>query len=348
MLSMKKLLLTFAVLLNMVVLQAQSNQLSIGNTTAMVYALPKTELYFQITIETTVEKPGVFYLYSQRYLATDQVVMEEKQAANIVDIQVITQAAPDWNRRFVMEVPAKTQANYGVVVNRQGLLCGLNVPVKHLSDPAIETATKTTAIATSSELLPLTQEYMMAGSTAKLAEGAAKQIYTIRESRLNLLTGEVDHMPDGKALEMMLKELDAKEKLLTELFTGSVSKERKTYTVKYTPERSVENEVLFRLSSKRGLIDKHDLSGEPYYISIVPEKIEVQENGGKSEKIGIYTLIPARTQVRISNGKEDVYHQEIALPQFGQMIGLPETLLRTPKIKISIDPESGRLLSIEK
>ena len=38
----------------------------------------------------------------------------------------------------------------------------------------------------------------MAGSTAKMAEGAAFQIYAIRESRLSLLSGELEHLPaDG-------------------------------------------------------------------------------------------------------------------------------------------------------
>ena len=100
-----------------------------------------------------------------------------------------------------------------VVVNEQGILCGVNVPavsVKNCETKA-NILTKNAKQLSTQDLLPLTQDYMMAGSTAKMAEGAAKQIYTIRESRLNLLTGEVDHMPDGEAMRIM-SELTAKEK----------------------------------------------------------------------------------------------------------------------------------------
>ena len=44
------------------------------------------------------------------------------------------------------------------------------------------------------------EELLMAGSTAKQAEVAAKQIYRIRESRMNILTGDADNLPpDGEA-----------------------------------------------------------------------------------------------------------------------------------------------------
>ena len=48
------------------------------------------------------------------------------------------------------------------------------------------------------------EELLMAGSTAKQAEVAAKQIYRVRESRLNILTGEADNLPpDGEAMKLV-------------------------------------------------------------------------------------------------------------------------------------------------
>ena len=108
--------------------------------------------------------------------------------------------------------------------------------------------------------------------------------------------------------------------------------------------------MLFRLSAKRGVVAKEDLSGEPYFISIIPEKIkrDAEETKTKSEKIGLYTILPAATQITIDDGVHTLFQGETAMPQFGELVPLPESLVHTPKIKISIDPQTGRLLKIEK
>jgi hypothetical protein len=349
---MKKILFIIALFSGMLTVQSQSDFALKGNVPSLVYALPKTGLCFEIEVETVTEKPGIFYLYSQRYLATDQVVMEEKIGCRVTDIKMKTVTAPDTNRQYAIEYLPKSPAVFGVVVNEQGILCGVNVPavsVKNCETKA-KIFTKNAKQLSTQDLLPLTQDYMMAGSTAKMAEGAAKQIYTIRESRLNLLTGEVDHMPDGEAMRIMLQELTAKEKKLTELFIGSVQKEIHTYTLTLFPEDMMSEEVLFRLSAKRGVVAKEDLSGEPYFISIVPKKIkkDAEETKTKSEKIGLYTILPAITHITIGDGVHTLFQGETAMPQFGELVPLPESLVHTPKIKISIDPQTGRLLKIEK
>lgn len=53
----------------------------------------------------------------------------------------------------------------------------------------------------------------MAGSTARQAEVAAKQIYRIRESRLNILTGEADNLPpDGEAMKLVIQQWKSRKK----------------------------------------------------------------------------------------------------------------------------------------
>ena len=340
---MKKLIIISLLFVGITGIHAQSAFALADGVPALVYALPKTNLCFEIEVETTVEKPGVFYLYSQRYLATSQVVMEEKTTSKVKAVSMKTVTVPDVNRRFAIEPMAKSPLN-GIVVNEQGILCGVNITP---SSPTIADIKQQKQEITKSEtdLLPLTQEYMMAGSTAKMAEGAAKQIYDIRASRLNLLSGEMDQLPDGEALKTMLCGLDAKEKELTELFVGSVRKNTKVYKLNLSPDNIVSNEVLFRLSATRGVVAKDDLSGEPYFISITPEKIQMQERDPKAkvEKAGLYTVLPALTTVTVSDGVNLVLQQTIQMPQFGQLVTLPESLLRTPGIKIIVDVPTGRI-----
>ena len=348
---MKKLLFIVLMFTGMQISKAQSSFALTDGSPALVYTLPKTELCFEVTVEKEVEKPGVFYQYSQRYLATDKVIVEEKMTFNVKGVKVIGRPVPDISRRFSVS-PTEKSALRNIKVNEQGILCGVNNPAeKKTVEIRKEIIRKEIGQkAGSGEILPLTQEYMMAGSTAKLAEGAAKQIYEIRQSRINLLTGEMDQLPsDGEALKMMLSGLDAQEKVLTELFTGTRISETTTHHVTIIPDSLNLESVLFRLSAKRGFVDKDDMGGEPFYISIHPEKIQVKapDPKAKSVVIGLYTVLPAQTSVKVSDGVNTLLERNFFIPQFGELVPLPESLFKSLKVKVKIDEATGRLIAIE-
>jgi len=317
----------------------------------LVYHLPSTELTFRIEVEKTTFKPGIFYLYSQRYLSTDQVILEEKSNYRVVKIDMEPRTLPDLNRRYVVSATGKSALNR-IQVDESGILTGINIPKDQLKKEIRKEIFKDDILINSGSngLLPLTQEYMMAGSTAKLAEGAAKQIYLIRESRLNLLSGETEQMPqDGAALKTMLEGLDRLERELTELFVGKVIVERSHHQVSYTPQTHEAEEVLFRLSTRRGLVDKEDLGGEPFFIQINAEKTKLADPDPKSKPVlpGLFTVLPAFTNVKITNGINELFSKKIFIPQLGIVITYPETAFKSTQTKVLIDRNTGRLMSIE-
>lgn len=319
---------------------------------ALVYSLPRTELCFELEIERVVEKPGVFVQYSQRYLATNQVVLEEKESYRLIGVRVIPRAVPDPARRFFIQ-PSSKSALQHIVVDHQGILSGINVrpvhrPIAAKHDPATYTRQSDSRF---QGVLPLTQEYMMAGSVARLAEGAAKQIYDIRESRINLLTGELDHMPsDGDALKMMLQGLDRQEKELTELFIGSVSTTRTKHQLWFMPDSDQLETVLFRISEKRGLVDSDDLGGAPYFLNFMPEIVQVPTQADarlKPVPVGLYTVLPALTNIKVTDGMNILLDQQMYMPQFGVLIPHAESLFQSLKLKMTVDTHTGRLLSFQ-
>jgi hypothetical protein len=332
-------------------LNAQNGVTLTEGKPVLVYALPKTELKIEISIETIKQKPGIFYQYSERYLATNNVITEEKSTSKLKTIQLVSNAIADPNRTFTI-IPSKSSALNNISVNEQGIITGINVLLPEATKKVIEKKVikeylqKDLSI---NNLLPLGEEFMMAGSSAKLAEGAAKQIYRIRESRLSLLTGDIEHLPsDGKSLESMLKGMDKMEQQLTELFIGKTIVETQTRIISIFPDSVLNNKILFRLSAFNGIVDADDLSGRPYYINIEPAKIKLQKPGEKekSEKSGLYTILPASTKITITDGINIVYSGVFDIPQLGEIIPFSTELLSNPKIKIQIDPITGRLLGI--
>ncbi len=345
---MKKLILLSTLLLTFQVVSAEVPFSLTEGECAFVYSLPKTELCIELKIEKVTHKPGMFYRYSERYLATNKVITQEKNIYRLKSIEVKTRAIPDVNRIFKF-ISTNYKQNH-LAVNYQGLLCGVNVPIT--TDLVLQKKAflPYTEKLLSSTLLPLGEEYMMAGSEAKLAEGAAKQIYRIRESRLSLLTADVERLPaDGASFSSMLEGLNIKECELTELFVGKITTETQTQTLYLIPDSVLKNKVIFRFSALRGIVSKDDLSGVPYYISIIPTIIKIYEPElkEKKEKAGLYSVLPASTQVTLGDGKEIYFETQLFLPQFGKIIPISENLFKQPDLKIRIDSQTGRLLSIE-
>lgn len=329
-------------------LTAQKNLVLTEGSPVFIYALPKTVLCFDVEVEKVTQTPGQFYQYSQRYLATTDVITEPKVSYRVKSINMHTEVIADPARTFQMDM--KTACNYPVV-NSQGILCGVNISSPEAKTHDIKAVINENEKLATGALLPLGEEFMMAGSIAKLAEGAAKQIYRIRESRMMLLGGDMDAQPsDGKALNTMLEGLDRTEAELTTLFTGKTNIETKIHTITFIPDSVVANKVLFRLSAQRGLVDAGDLGGAPFYINIFAESIKTQAPDPKSklEKASIFTVLPAKSKVKITDGSKIYLENELQVSQFGILVPFSERIFKLRNVKIQIDPNTGRLLSINK
>ena len=346
---MKKLFIFATLLVSSVSLSAQTPFSLKEDVSTLVYSLPKTEFCVEVQTEKEIQKPGIFYRYSERYLATNKVITEAKTTFRVKGIQVKTQAIPDPNRTYSF-TPSKKSAASHISLNSKGILTGVNVAPPSEDNKNTIPTEALTETPKQSALLPLGEEYMMAGSEAKLAEGAAKQIYRIRESRLGLLTADVEKLPaDGASFKSMLEGLNKLEKELTELFVGTTITELKTEKVFLTPDTALDKQVLFRLSALLGIVSTDDLSGAPYYISIKPtlSSSNPADPKAKKEPVEIYTILPASTLVTIGDGINTYYSGQFYVPQFGKTIPLEQSTLQQPKAIVRIDQQTGRLLGIE-
>lgn len=346
---MKKLILLSILFVLTFMVSAQVPFSLTEGEAAVVYALPKTELCIKVETEKQTQKPGMFYRYSERYLATNKVITSEKTTYYLKSITVKTHAVADPKRTYKF-VPTKNSLKIRLSVNADGLLCGVNVPCGKKMKMHEGNTYPSADNSTTPTLLPLGEEYMMAGSEAKLAEGTAKQIYRIRESRLGLLTADVEKLPaDGASFSAMLEGLNKMEGELTELFIGKTTSEIQTQTIYLTPDSELANQVVFRLSALRGLVASDDLSGTPYYINAKPLIVPMDATNSKDKKGNavLYTILPASTQITIGDGIKNYFSGQFFIPQFGRVIPLSEDLIKQQNLKIRIDQQTGRLLEIE-
>lgn len=348
---MKKINFIIFQLFLVIFMQAQVIELT-ENQPAMIYSLPKSEICIQIELEKTSRKPGIYYQYSERYLATNQIALEDKTTYRLKSVKLSTIPVADPKRTYVIQ-PTKKSALNQISVNEKGILCGVNVACKPSDTNAEKVAVfKNSEPLNANTLLPLGEEYMMAGSVAKLAEGAAKQIYRIRESRLSLLTGDLEHAPaDGVSMQSMLDGLNKLEKELTELFIGKTLTTTEKITIIMHADSAMNEAIAFRFSAFKGIVDPDDLSGNPYFLSIKPERIKTNAANPKVKNRvdqTINTIYPAKATIELTDGINTLCSIKTELPQFGVIVPLSADVFDTAKLKVFVDPSNGRLLGVEK
>ncbi|MBB3187848.1 DUF4831 family protein [Microbacter margulisiae] len=314
----------------------------------ITYSLPKTVIVVQVQAVKTIKLVGPYFQYTERYLGTRDVITKNSITWSVQNVKVSTKAVPDAQNTYVIKPDPASSLSY-VSLTPSGLLCGLNVPpVTETSQPEMVQPKPETPNLEFNNLI-LTEDLLQANSIARMAEVAAKQIYNIRDSRINLITGNMDKMPDGRAVNLMLQKMDKSENDLMELFVGKTVTVPTTVTFEIIPSQEVQNEVLFRLSTEDGIVGRNDLSGQPYYLTVKDATTKSNAGMDRGGDNGLYYRLPGQAVVTLSDPTGNVIsRQTIILAQFGTIESLPANLFNKNALKIRIDPSTGALLSIEK
>lgn len=320
---------------------------------AVVYYMPYTTVVAEVEYEETTLTAGPFYQYAERYLGTKDVVSEDGMRYSIKQIKLHTKTIADKNRSYSFTPSAKTVSN--IRLTKEGLLEGINLPAEASATVSKGKSMSKEKPGKVNRLTPYLEEQMLASSVAKMAESTAKQIYRIREARLNLASGDVDKMPaDGKSMDLALKELNATEQALCELFVGKKETVVRTKCITFElPVNSneadaVEDELLFRFSQYAGVVDTDDLSGNPYYITLhLKDAPQAPANGRKSVAASpIYYNVPGVVEVIINDGDKEIDSRVINVAQYGYSVPLPAELIQKGAA-VRLDTKTGALLTIE-
>ncbi len=322
-----------------------------ANNFGVTYSLPKTNLVVEATVTKSTAKAGPYYKYAEKYLGVKDVITEDNVHYTLDNINLVNQGVPDPDNTYIIEFKQGTVAPYACLTE-EGLLCSINAdytPDKQTAASAVA-ATKTGGANAS----VFSEELLMAGSTARQAEVAAKQIYRIRESRMNILTGDADNMPpDGEAMKLVIQQLDEQEKALTAMFTGSEEKELIEYESVIIPYDDMDKEIIFRFSDRLGVLDADDLAGTPVYFTLkaterAPE-LDAKEAEKKEKSLkGIVYNIPGKASIEISMNNKTRYKGEAQITQFGTREGLAPVMFEDKKapVKVYFYPETGAIKQV--
>lgn len=322
-----------------------------ATTEGIVYYLPKTQLEIKVTVTRSIYTPGELCQYAERYLKLKNISSQPSEHWEIKDVQVEAIGIPDTSKVFSIKLKDKSVMAQ-VDLTENGIIKAINT--NHPATPAIPLTQ-----ATPKEKHPnprdfMTEEMLLASSTNKLAELIAREIYNIRESKNSLNRGQADYMPkDGSALRIMLDNLNAQEKAMTEMFSGVTETSEQTFTFKVNPEKEMANQVIFRFSKKLGILKENDLAGEPFYLSLTNEQAlppaTTEEAKAKKRPDGIIYNIPGKGTVTISYINKVYYKGKLPITQFGETEVLVNQLFnKKVNTRVIFNPTTGGISKIDK
>jgi hypothetical protein len=355
---MKIRILIFGLLLYAVTVTAQTKVEKViparASGDGITYSLPLTSFIVNVEVIKVTVKAGPYYRYAERYLGMKDVATEDVVYYELGKVTLASRGVPDPDNVYKIEFKQKTVAPFAYLTP-EGLLCSINeLPVPE--EPEQEVHVEKSKVNIPSPTSVYTEELLMAGSVARQAEVAAKQIYHLRESRTDILTGDADNLPpDGEAMKIVISKLEEQEKALTRLFTGVETRETSWFDVSILPEDELEHEVLFRFSSRLGILDADDLGGEPVFMNLTaleraPE-LDPKEVGKKAKWLnGIVYNVPGRARVEIVRNNKTLIKKEAPFVQFGTRETLAPVLMEDKKqpIKVIFYPETGAIKHITK
>lgn len=326
-----------------------------ANDYGLVYTLPATALDVTVEAEITVSEPGEFYRYAKKYLNIDNPITKTEKHIGLRSVVLSTHGVANPDQRFLITL--KGGQNPFIILDEENNLLAINTEKTapgHRPELPVSKPATTSILKSDVARQVVTEDMLMSHSTAKRAELAAAQIYEIRQTRSDLLTGQADQMPpDGQALKMIMDNLDARENALMAMFVGAETKQVVVKTVTMVPDGDIAGKIICRLSAVKGIVEPDDLSGAPVALSlevINQGELPVNDKGEPLPfpKGGVAYCIPGAANVSVSFDGKTIEQKRFDFAQFGVVYGMSPSNFTDKKapVYLILDPATGAALEV--
>lgn len=298
------------------------------NGYGVLYRLPQVELEITAVVRQTTYTPGAFAPWAERYLSITPELKPQTRY-ELAQIEVKPVAVPDLSKEYLVLFDKKTVAPF-ISLTSEGIIYSINGGQPPRSEVNHIHYTDTLPERT---MPSLPREYSLATSEYKQAEIVASYLYEVRESLMNIITGNAEYLPkDGESMRLTLEQLRAEERRALRLFSGDT-------TVRYTrhhwhivPEREDMNgRTLCHFSSERGVLPLEDISSDlSLTLSLAIEQRGDQLTEKEQKRLdkleGIIYNVPGSGRVEIRLGEEVLTQELVPLPQVGTIQALSKRM----------------------
>lgn len=341
---MKRTIITSLAVLGLCCL-AHAQELYLGSDPVgtVSYSLPQTVISLEVEALKSDFHAGPYAKYAKKYLGID-VPQADGSACEIQAVKMTPYSEADPSRRYNI-VLAKGQ-NAFLSLTSQGLVSFggardaqtkwrfSNESKADFSDKGLssnltsESATLYRNVKDNNSVstVEIQQQMVVEKTLETKAREAAETIFSLRQKRMNIVTGDTDATFSGEAMAAALEEIARLEKEYLTLFTGYSDTRIQVMNYDVVPSSSAKSQryIAFRVSDTEGLVAPDNVSGRPYLLELSPEDISQAAVTGKAAAAKVaYYRIPAVCTVRLTDGANIILQSRMPVYQLGIESNIP-------------------------
>lgn len=174
--------------------------------------------------------------------------------------------------------------------------------------------------------VPVQQSQVVEKSLEKKAEQTANLIFKLRQTRIDIITGNTDATYNGEAMASVLSEIEKLESEYLSLFIGksSVDIQEKSFDVVPSTDNERQMYIAFRISDTQGLLPAQNMGGRPIVLELVnsaaaQKGVEVNTTARDM----IYYRKPMTVTAKLLDGQNEIMQGRVPVYQLGQIQSVP-------------------------
>lgn len=339
----------------------------------IIYALPRTIIQVDVTVEQQEMLAGPLRNYAEKYLGITNYIDRDDVVYNIKDVKLVPVSETDPDQFYFITSAEKTsRAAWQTVLqlNGHGMITSLGDVSEGASAsnglitkqnenevraifskyadlnlyPKVDTIVRTINIDTIT-IQDYTFKTTMTNKPMDVkAREVAEMIQKVREGRFNLINGYQEVNYSEGALRFMNDELLRMEEEYLRLFTGAVLKKELTYSFTFlpTPENSGSNVPIFSMSSENGISEGGGGGTQGFILIESHGSTSAISNGAANEGGGLVYRIPEEANVKLIYNGTTIAQITAAISQFGRVASLPVDVSN-----VEFDGATGGLKTIQ-
>lgn len=320
-----------------------------------MYSLPQTSFLVTIEYEKEMKVPGPYWRYSEKLLGMVPEIREAGTTYGIGRVEVKPVILPDTDHYYRLNVLRGTLpetmlarlAGNGFLMD-PSVLPAFSIDHPEFKKPGgisldelavslnlkevTDTLYKTMLMDSSYVRVPVLRRQVVAKTLDQKAEETAHFIIKIRKRRFKLLAGEYEIFPEGKALEISVRELDQLEREYLELFLGKTVTEKfqKSYLVQPSAGKGEQSIAFAKFSEKEGLLPMGSPTGSELVLAAAPSanhSVLQTDTAGFTSSPGYNEIIyrlPSMSVVHVRLADQDIYEGRFPVFQAGDFVVLKD------------------------
>ena len=314
----------------------------------LTYSLPSTVIVLDVEAVQENFYAGPYAKYAEKYLGI-KARQKDETSYQIVKVGMTPFVEADLTKRYTVAVKKSSVdatflklSSYGLISFADGNFgeeTAWAFPMKSkgdFSELGVSSNLKSEATTlyrnekkeSEYSRVAVQQNMVVEKTLEQKAAEAAQKIVTLRQQRLQIVTGDTDATYSGEAMGAAVAELTRLEKEYMSLFIGYSETQSQTMSFEVIPLAAKESQmyIAFRVSETAGLVPADNLSGKPVVMEIVPQEVAAPVVDVVTAVKGVQYvnyLVPSICTVKLKEGSNLLVQSRMPIYQLGRMSSMP-------------------------